>query len=92
MTDQPIKTFVAKPVEVTGILWTGDNFDQIRRFTNGMASLEKTNGATILYIETTEGSSRARIGDTILMGTMGEFYPCKPRVLAAKYDEVHPNE
>jgi hypothetical protein len=81
---------------VNGIVWTGDNFDEIKAFCGNLAFLEKLNGATILFIETTEGTSRANIGDTILQGTMGEFYPCKPRVMEAKYTEVinegHSNE
>lgn len=81
----PIETYIAKPVEVTGIVWTGENFDEIKAFCGPLAFLEKSNGTEVLFIETTEGSSRARIGDTILMGTMGEFYPCKPRVMEAKY-------
>lgn len=82
-----ISRYVAKPVEVTGIVWTGENFDEIRAFCGPLAFMEKSNGREVLCIETTEGTSKARIGDTILQGTMGEFYPCKPRVMEAKYDE-----
>lgn len=83
-----IKRYVAKPVEVTGIVWTGDNFHEIWNFCRGNANQRKINGEKVLFIETLEGSSRAQIGDVILMGTQGEFYPCKPAVVEAKYDEV----
>lgn len=86
-----IERYVAKPVIVTGILWTGHNFEEIREFCNGLAHVRRVNGETILTIETTEGSSRAQIGDTILMGTQGEFYPVKPGVMREKYTVVHPS-
>lgn len=83
-----VKRFIGKPVEVTGILWDGTNFEEIRLFCNGLAHTKRINGETVLNIETTEGTSRARIGDTILRGTQGEFYPVKPEVLRDKYEEL----
>jgi len=39
-----------------------------------------------LYIETLEGRMRADIGDWVIRGVKGEFYPCKPDVFAATYE------
>jgi hypothetical protein len=39
-------------------------------------------------IPTLEGDMRADIGDWIIRGVAGEFYPCKPDIFAATYDEV----
>lgn len=39
-----------------------------------------------LYIETLEGRMRADIGDWIIKGVKGEFYPCKPDIFAATYE------
>lgn len=39
-----------------------------------------------LSIRTPEGTMRADIGDYIIRGLIGEFYPCKPEVFAAKYE------
>lgn len=83
-----IEHFVAKPVEVTGIVWTGKNFPEIREFCNGLARLSRINGEHVLFIETIEGSSRARIGWTVIRGTQGEFYPVSPEVMEAKYDRI----
>jgi hypothetical protein len=83
-----IKHFIAKPVEVTGIVWTGGNYEEIRAFCNGLAHWEATTTGRRLVIETREGTSPASIGDTIVCGVKGEFYPVKPDVMAAKYDEV----
>ncbi len=41
-----------------------------------------------LVIRTLEGSHRADEGDWIIRGVQGEFYPCKPDIFAATYDEV----
>lgn len=80
----PIEEFIAKPVVVKAIQWTGDNLEEIRRFCNNMAFIENDH----LYIETLEGTSRARLKDWIAQGTMGEFYPIKPSIMEAKYDKL----
>lgn len=41
---------------------------------------------TFLYISTLEGTHRADVGDWIIKGVKGEFYPCKPDIFAATYD------
>ncbi len=42
-----------------------------------------------LIIQTLEGDMKAQIGDWIIKGTRGEFYPCKPDVFAVKYEAVN---
>jgi hypothetical protein len=44
----------------------------------------------VLVIETLEGDMVASPGDWIIKGVKGEFYPCKPDIFAATYDEVSP--
>lgn len=39
-------------------------------------------------IHTLEGDHRADIGDYIIRGIAGEFYPCKPDIFAATYEHV----
>lgn len=41
-----------------------------------------------VYIPTLEGSMFARPDDWIIKGVQGEFYPCKPDIFAATYEEV----
>lgn len=41
-----------------------------------------------IAIDTLEGTMRALPGDYIIRGVQGEFYPCKPDIFAATYDEV----
>lgn len=87
-----------KPCEIEAIEWTGKNVLEIETFTNGTAlwgdnlvkyypSTEQYR-STILEIPTLEGNLRASIGDFIIKGLRGEFYPCKPDVFHQKYEVV----
>lgn len=40
------------------------------------------------YIPTLEGDMKANIGDYIIKGINGEFYPCKPDIFDKTYEEV----
>ena len=41
-----------------------------------------------LIIKTLEGEHLANIGDFIIKGIKGEFYPCKPDIFEATYERV----
>lgn len=41
-----------------------------------------------IYIETLEGRMRVDIGDWVIRGVKGEFYPCKPDIFEATYEPV----
>lgn len=41
-----------------------------------------------LVINTLEGNMIAQVGDYIIKGVNGEFYPCKPDIFAKTYDQV----
>lgn len=41
-----------------------------------------------IVIRTLEGDMKANLGDWIIRGVQGEFYPCKPDIFAATYEEV----
>ena len=45
-------------------------------------------GRTCIEIETLEGTMLADIGDYIIKGVNGEFYPCKPDIFEKTYDVV----
>ena len=44
----------------------------------------------VLYIEidTLEGTMRAELGDFIIKGVQGEFYPCKPEIFKKTYEVI----
>ena len=79
-----IKKYVKKPVIIEAIQWTGENLSEIDKFVQ--AKVQKR--ALVLIIPTLEGKMRASLGDYIIKGVNGEFYPCKPDIFAKTYEEV----
>jgi len=45
-----------------------------------------------LVIKTKEGDHRADVGDYIVKGVNGEFWPCKPAAFHASYEPLAPTE
>jgi hypothetical protein len=41
-----------------------------------------------ILIDTLEGKMKASVGDFIIKGVQGEFYPCKPDIFEKTYEEV----
>jgi len=42
----------------------------------------------VVEIRTLEGTMLAQIGDWIIKGIKGEYYPCKPDIFEATYEKV----
>lgn len=42
-----------------------------------------------LQIKTLEGVMTVNTNDFVIKGPFGEFYPCKPDIFAATYEEVN---
>lgn len=56
------------------------------QFENGKEFADWVNG--VFTIPTLEGLMRVDIGDWVIKGVAGEFYPCKPDIFAATYELV----
>ena len=56
----------------------------------GGAVREEPSKDVRLRIATLEGEMIASVGDWIIRGVKGEFYPCKPDVFAASYELADP--
>lgn len=41
-----------------------------------------------IAIDTLEGTMRAKVGDYIIRGVKGEFYPCDPEIFEMTYEQV----
>lgn len=50
--------------------------------------LDFDGGTFFVSIPTLEGDMTASKGDYIIKGVQGEFYPCKPDIFEATYEEV----
>lgn len=42
--------------------------------------------SVLFYIRTLEGDMAVTLGDVVIQGVQGEFYPCKPHIFAETYD------
>lgn len=74
-----------KPVVVDAIQWTGDNELEVFYFLNdGLIDIKNR----VVRIETLEGVMSASVGDYIIKGIKGEFYPCKPDIFEMTYEPV----
>jgi len=81
--------FRAKPVTIEAIEFTGTNFGDVTKFVAG-ASVSYNLIKQQVVIHSLEGMMVASAWDWIIKGTAGEFYPCKPDVFRAKYEQVGP--
>jgi len=80
--------FRKKPIVVEAIRWTGLNLYEVETFLDPAFTpdrrymLESRPGTAdvTLFIKTPEGDMKASVGDYIVRGVKGEFYPCKPDI------------
>ena len=76
-----------KPIIIEAQVWNGVNGEQVCDF---MGWRNVTIDEQGLRIHTLEGSMHANVGDYIIKGIRGEFYPCKPNIFYATYEMVKP--
>lgn len=84
-----------KPVEVQAMLYDGTNDKAVSEWVNDQPRLfaaHRIKGGDVLLIPTLEGVMEAQIGDYIIRGLRGEFYPCKPDIFAKSYDVLSDNQ
>lgn len=84
---------IKKPVEVEAVQWTGVNRSEVEQFCgwdNTLFYCHLAEGSSVIELKleiiTLEGNMKAEIGDYIIKGVKGEFYPCKEDVFKATYD------
>ncbi|WP_017728508.1 hypothetical protein [Halalkalibacterium ligniniphilum] len=80
-----------KPVVIEAVQFTGKNEEEIERFVDKPLDKLKVMGereTVALFIETLEGEMTANVGDYIIKGINGEFYPCKPDIFEKTYEVV----
>ena len=75
-----------KPVVIEAMRWLGDNFIEIDKFITSYHETYPKTGKVV--IATLEGDMIASIGDWIIHGVRGEFYPCKPDIFEKTYEPV----
>ena len=79
-----VNKYIKKRVIVEAVQWLGDNYSEISKFMGKLTPFDMTDST--LIIGTLEGDMRANIGDYIIKGVHGEFYPCKPDIFFDNFD------
>lgn len=77
-----------KPVAIESVEWDGsqESAQEINAF-NGNQQWHITEDRR-MKIPTLEGLMHASVGDFVIKGVSGEFYPCKPDIFEKTYDKV----
>ncbi len=77
--------FKKKPVTIDAIQWNGKNTEEVLKFLGESLTIN-INADDDFKINTLEGTMTASVGDFIIKGVKGEFYPCKPDIFEQTYD------
>ena len=77
-----INTYRKRPVEIQALRYVGNNLEEVLGFVTDDVGMEITKE---LYIYTLEGKMKVSVGDYIIQGIRGEFYPCKPDIFVETY-------
>jgi len=84
------------PVVIEAVQWNGQNLKEIIDFTGLNETAQKWDWEEFeqvvkqdgLKIFTLEGTMMANVGDYVIRGVQGEFYPCKPEIFKQTYEQV----
>lgn len=76
-----------KPVVIEAMQYRIGNLPQIIAWLGGSHTVSYDDDSEI-FIRTLEGVMHASVNDWIIKGVKGEFYPCKPDLFEATYEEA----
>lgn len=77
--------YIKKAVVVEALQWDG-NEEAMKDFMGELFLIVDRDER--LRIDTLEGPMWASLGDYIICGVRGEYYPCKPDIFKMTYDKV----
>lgn len=78
-----------KPVVIEAQQLTEENLESLEIWCGGsIKGFKLPRWERVIDIGTLEGEMRANIGDYIIKGIKGEFYPCKPDIFSETYELV----
>ena len=81
------KRYRKRPVAIEAIQWNGVNYREVGKFLRlPEHQIHSLAGCDDIVIHTLEGDMTASIGDWIIRGVRGEFYPCKPDIFELTYE------
>lgn len=81
-----------KPVVINAMKYNGNNsaeiLDWVQSCNSGIGVMFHDPEDNKIVIDTLEGTMKASIGDWIIQGVNGEFYPCKPDIFEKTYESI----
>jgi hypothetical protein len=81
--------FRKKPVVIEAMQFTDETKNQVHSWITCTCYPDHdSKGRPSLVIQTLEGDMIAMVGDWVIKGVKGEFYPCKPDIFDKSYDRV----
>ncbi|HET7150909.1 MAG TPA: hypothetical protein VFI60_05825 [Candidatus Acidoferrum sp.] len=83
-----VAKFRKKPVVIEAMQFTEETKNQVFNWVTCNRYAEGNDESSVLIIETLEGNVRASLGDWVIRGVKGEFYPCKPDIFEKTYERV----
>jgi hypothetical protein len=83
-----MRKFKKKPVVIEAVQITASMFDGRVPNPDHIEGLVYDSDTQTVTISTLEGEMVGRVGDWIVKGVKGEYYPCKPDIFAATYESV----
>ena len=88
------RAYRKRPVVIEAVKWEGTNWEEMNEFIQPRGLWWLKDGSLVsnvnpvqpLVIRTLEGNHEAQVGDWIIKGIRGEYYPCKPEIFQATYE------
>ena len=86
-----INKYRKRPVEVEAIQFDGWNWREVYQFMSDepLMFTQDFRKEEYILIDTLEGVMKASVGDYIIKGVHGEFYPCKPDIFHETYEDLN---
>jgi hypothetical protein len=85
-----VARFRKRPVVIEAMRYTLESRDAVIAWSGATGTAIDDDGAEYdlqnIRIPTLEGTMQADLGDWIIRGVAGEFYPCKPDIFEATYE------
>lgn len=78
-----------KPVIIEAIQFNGKNGAELNKWSSGKVTHTPDHYVDqLVFVDTLDGQHTGNIGDFIIKGVKGEFYPCKPDIFEMTYEPV----
>jgi hypothetical protein len=85
-TPQGVTRYRKKPVVIEAMQLAPLSIDQAEEFVGGDAGNCPEHSGACMVIATLEGAMHASMGDWIVKGVAGEFYPCRDDIFRQTYE------